>query len=838
MHNRIKTIAIVVLSTSGQALGGTGTSAVVSPPIPFRRAVSTPPEAVPAMPMLNPQPLPATLPPLTASQLRFAALNMAITSLGAVNPPDPENLPSFVVDRARLLQLGKALFWDQQLGSDGQACASCHFHAGADSRSKNQINPGMRSALVSGGDVTFGNSPLQPRSRPAFGPNYQLTTADFPLHRLSDPTKADSTLLSDTNDVISSQGSFAADFDWIGFPYDAGAPSVGTGLGAVFNVGGQLVRSVAPRNTPSAVNATFNHRNFWDSRARAEFNGVNPIGELDPTAQVVEVIRAGGSPLAVAHAIRIQGVSTASQADGPPLSDVEMSYASRRFAELGRKMLSGALMPLAMQRVSATDSVLGTLSRQALQPGAKGLMATYYDLVRAAFLAQWWDGGPWVVDLSSGSAQLVQGVNLGPDVFTVAEYNFSLFFGLAIREYERILIADDTPFDRFMEGNNAALTAQQLRGLQIFLGRGRCVGCHGGHELSNAGVTTVVRRGVLEILDGRPPVPDQLERMVMGDGSIAVYDTGHYNIGVRPTAEDVGLGGTIGPMNLPLSNSRRAQACVKQQVGSGVGVRAANDACGVVRILARPFEAERLLKTAAALLGNPPQVMSLLATADSLLGSNDSLTFSSPDLFAASMPLAQAVMILSILPGADRPAVKKLLDSATLLLPDPVDPGFDAQNPFAPPLGPDERVAVDGAFKTPGLRNVSLTAPYFHNGGQGTLAQVVDFYNRGGDFGPQNARDLDPDIQPLQLSVGDRADLVSFLQALTDERVRYERVPFDHPSLSVPNGGTPGRGTMAYFPGVAVLDDRFEIAEVGAAGSPAPLGTPKTPLANFPDPQQ
>ena len=83
--------------------------------------------------------------------------------------------------------------------------------------------------------------------------------------------------------------------------------------------------------------------------------------------------------------------------------------------------------------------------------------------------------------------------------------------------------------------------------------------------------------------------------------------------------------------------------------------------------------------------------------------------------------------------------MKQLLDSATMLLPDPVDPGFDAQNPFAPPLQPDERVAVDGTFKTPGLRNVALTAPYFHNGGQATLAQVVEFYDRGGDFRLQNA---------------------------------------------------------------------------------------------------
>jgi cytochrome c peroxidase len=40
------------------------------------------------------------------------------------------------------VKLGKALFWDMQTGSDGRtACASCHYNAGADNRSRNQINP-------------------------------------------------------------------------------------------------------------------------------------------------------------------------------------------------------------------------------------------------------------------------------------------------------------------------------------------------------------------------------------------------------------------------------------------------------------------------------------------------------------------------------------------------------------------------------------------------------------------------------------------------------------------------------------------------------------------------
>jgi cytochrome c peroxidase len=44
-------------------------------------------------------------------------------------------------------------------------------------------------------------------------------------------------------------------------------------------------------------------------------------------------------------------------------------------------------------------------------------------------------------------------------------------------------------------------------------------------------------------------------------------------------------------------------------------------------------------------------------------------------------------------------------------------------------------VAADGTFKIPGLRTVELTAPYFHNGGEATLLDVVNFYARGGNQG-------------------------------------------------------------------------------------------------------
>ena len=66
--------------------------------------------------------------------------------------------------------------------------------------------------------------------------------------------------------------------------------------------------------------------------------------------------------------------------------------------------------------------------------------------------------------------------------------------------------------------------------------------------------------------------------------------------------------------------------------------------------------------------------------------------------------------------------------------------GFASLEQQAPNLNvsPSERVAVDGAFKVPSLRNVALTAPYFHNGSAATLMQVVEFYNRGGNFAANN----------------------------------------------------------------------------------------------------
>jgi len=77
--------------------------------------------------------------------------------------------------------------------------------------------------------------------------------------------------------------------------------------------------------------------------------------------------------------------------------------------------------------------------------------------------------------------------------------------------------------------------------------------------------------------------------------------------------------------------------------------------------------------------------------------------------------------------------------------------------------------ADTAAFKTPGLRNVLVTAPYFHDGSQATLWDVIDHYNKGD--GLKDAW-LDEDMQPLALTESEIDDLVAFLASLTSAQYR------------------------------------------------------------------
>ena len=71
-------------------------------------------------------------------------------------------------------------------------------------------------------------------------------------------------------------------------------------------------------------------------------------------------------------------------------------------------------------------------------------------------------------------------------------------------------------------------------------------------------------------------------------------------------------------------------------------------------------------------------------------------------------------------------------------------------------------------FKTPSLRNVAVTAPYMHNGRFATLEEVIDFYSTLEGALPQPKKRRERLLEPLDLSDGERADLLAFLESLTD----------------------------------------------------------------------
>jgi cytochrome c peroxidase len=71
--------------------------------------------------------------------------------------------------------------------------------------------------------------------------------------------------------------------------------------------------------------------------------------------------------------------------------------------------------------------------------------------------------------------------------------------------------------------------------------------------------------------------------------------------------------------------------------------------------------------------------------------------------------------------------------------------------------------AGHGEFKTPTLREVARTAPYMHDGSLGTLEDVIEYYDRGGNRNPG----LDGEIHPLHLSTAEKQSLLLFLRSLT-----------------------------------------------------------------------
>ena len=665
--------------------------------------------------------------PIT-SEIRSAIEAGDLAALSASDLPEIPGIDEFIINHDMAGVLGKAFFWEMYAGNSGQACASCHFHAGTDRRIQNTLHPGGRDVAFFRGDAARLEEPLFDLTRSGFpgGPNYILSEHDFPFHDKADPADRDSPTLFDTDDVVGSQGVLNAEFHSLGLD---GRTRIGEDpddtvdcepvADDLFNVGGSIhpqtrVRRVTPRSTPTMINAALNHRNFWDGRANHIFNGVNPFGRRDGDVRVWKVAVPHGVPMPVT--IRVENSSLASQAVGPPLSISEMSCgansANRTFAHIGRKLLPRPA--LENQRVHPDDSVLGALR----DADGLGLTMTYSHLIQEAFDPAWWDAPAWTTcGQGTERTALPRGGNQdGQECFDMMEANFSLFWGLAIQAYERTLLSGQTRFDTFVRevlaaGTSEALTAAERRGLHLFVTDGKCIECHPGAALTSASVAQietvgVIRRAAMALSDTLDP---------------ALQDEGFFNIGVQHRG-DSGLGLLAHPLappdGPPLSFSAQYVEGIAERDFARDGV---DDAGG------------------RALLPDPCRFEEPLTEAD--------------------------------LPGLD---IARCPDNAVALNP---EFGKDSLSAL--------RIAVNGAFKVPSLRNVEFTGPYMHNGGMATLEQVIEFYNRGGDV---MSPELADNIEPLDFTEDQQADLVAFLRALTDERVLHRQAPFDHPELFIAHG--------------------------------------------------
>jgi len=692
--------------------------------------------------------------------------------------------------------LGKALFWDQQAGSDGVACASCHFNAGADNRITNQLSPGVNDITKGpAGDTGFGSTRADtggvlPGAMPSGAtalPNYALKDTDFPLHRLVDERSRNSDIVTTTNDIVSSQGAFAAPFVSVGA--SNGRENCGTASADIFHAGGFAARQVALRNSGTTINAIFNRRTLWNGSANNLFNGVGSSGMRDIAGDANKrLIVLNGSSQPELGFVQLPNASLASQAVGPIVNSVEMSCAGRKLSDVGRKLMATAIRPLQRQTVDPADSVLAGL----IDGTGNGLAAThnYATLVKRAFDPKFWNAtGRFTV--TGGQLQTVTG-RAG---YTQIEHNWSLFWGLSILLYESTLISNVSEFDALV--TNGTLTIRDirtgppfdctangtvdpllLRGCQMFFrardpatnppGAG-CNACHGGkdvftnasHQPGQNNAPMVVLGTVLQ--PGPPP---------------GMSDLGFQNTGIRPVFTDRKIGGDD-PYGNPLSYARQYLNYLKG-----------------------------------------------LAAGETQEQAFQNHIFD-PDLKA----------------------------------------DIEANNIFVQFNGTattSTKLNIEGASKSPTLRNVALTPPYTSSGMFSNLRQVLKFYNRetnrrditaagdldamgtacnGGDnagSGADGNRSFDELTQTAQtchtnilVGIGtinlldcdvagsgcdpatdDLAALIRFLKSLTDPRVQCDAAPFDHPALAL----TVGHRTVDRNGDGRADDIVFQLPAAGAAG--------------------
>lgn len=454
------------------------------------------------------------------------------------------DLAEFIADIDAVEALGKAFFWEMQAGSDfrkgpngimiGTACATCHYRHGADARSRHSRRIPF---------VAWNEYPLHPEhSQLEFGERQQ----PFPVAALSTQTvkfggepremeysrivgsqgveprvftKLNPSPTAIPPDGWESESSIPRPFEdyehrpeWTMFIDGDFAKDNATGIYSLTER--RRFRQITNRNSPTTINSGFSNRLFHDGRAESTFNGFSIFGDADPREvihrrRVTQIVDAEGKIVGetidiVPVHVAITNAALASQAVGPIVNEIEMSYLGRQFPNVAHKLLEARI--LGFQHVDPQDSVLANWG-----VGREGAL-TYKQLIQRAFRREWWDDSgtktktPLILLRDSDRDGFSRG--------SLMEANFSLYWGLAIMMYEASLVSNQSPFDDMMRGRSEKVEAKwtavkagngpddQLQpisrdqrtspppehlsgsavfqhGFRVFMNRG-CIDCHGG----------------------------------------------------------------------------------------------------------------------------------------------------------------------------------------------------------------------------------------------------------------------------------------------------------------------------------------------------------------------
>lgn len=400
------------------------------------------------------------------------------------------DLGQFIADVEAAEALGKAFFWDMQAGSDfrkrgegpdtfvGTACASCHYRHGADARARHsRLIPYVawdQYQLHSRHPLEFGERqqpyPVVALATQTYNVNDYRPAGPFSLivgsqgveprifKGFKDPNAP---YLEELSEERSLEG-YQYRPQWSMFIDGSFAWDDATKQFKKFQQ--TLFRQITPRNSPTVINSGFSDRLFHDGRAESTFNGFSIFGDADRREVIHRVVTtpkrdANGQITNEAPLVEIKPVNVAltnaalaSQAVGPIVNNLEMSYLGREFPHVAYKLLDAKI--LGYQKVDPTDSLLGTYSVG--QDQAEGM--TYRTLIQRAFRSEWWDDSDPSI---KGRTPLIFLRDSEPDAKgELIVGNFSLFWGLSIMLYEASLVSNQSPFDEMMRGRPEMVEAK------------------------------------------------------------------------------------------------------------------------------------------------------------------------------------------------------------------------------------------------------------------------------------------------------------------------------------------------------------------------------------------